>query len=310
MRQLVATVVAFVLWLFVTVDAATASTFRHVMFVAEGAELAGHLYLPASPTKSAAVILIPGAQDSRNLPGVAEHLASKGIVVLSMHKRGIDGSDGTWQTETIEQRAEDVLAALRYLRGVDAVDPMRIGLVGHSQGGWVAQVAAARSPDIKFVALLAGPAQTVREQILLDEQIHLTRWGVPAAEVQDRIEKLDQMLFASLTNPAVCGAKQLHYLCGLIAFDPTEALRHIRVPVLALYAERDPMAPPRPNMQLLLEKLPGETRQRVTSNTFPSANHMFWRSRTGLRDEYPRLRSRYVPGFLETLSDWIRAVAG
>ncbi|HVL78705.1 MAG TPA: alpha/beta fold hydrolase [Sphingomicrobium sp.] len=309
MRQIASTIACCMLWLVIAVDAAAAANFRHVTFQADGAELAAHLYLPGKSNRAPAVILIPGSQESRNLPGLAEHLVSKGIAVLSLHKRGIDGSDGTWKTETIEQRAGDVLAALRYLKGVGAIDSNRIGLVGHSQGGWVAQFAAAKSRDVNFLVLLAGPAQTVREQILIDEQIHLTRWGIPAAEVQERIERLDQMLTASLTNPAVCGDRPQHYLCGLIRFDPTEAIRNIRVPVLALYGERDPMTPPKPNAELLLAKLPESTRPLVTSRVFPEANHVFWKSKTGLRDESGRLKHRYVPGFLETISGWIEKVA-
>src|SRR5690606_15089673 len=119
-------------------------------------------------------------------------------------------------TETIERLAEDALAAIRYLQEREEVSRNHVGVVGHSQGGWVAQLAAARSPDVAFVVLLAGPSQTVKEQILTDERNHLAGWGVPPQEVASRIDMFGDFLDAALTNPAVCGTRHGHYLCGLV----------------------------------------------------------------------------------------------
>ena len=45
-----------------------------------------------------------------------------------------------------------------------AIDPVQIGIVGHSQGGWVVQLAAAQHPDIAFFISLAGPATSYQIQ--------------------------------------------------------------------------------------------------------------------------------------------------
>ncbi|MGY6663026.1 MAG: alpha/beta hydrolase family protein [Glycocaulis sp.] len=272
----------------------------------EGVALAGTLHLPApSDTPAPAVILYPGSQASTNLPGLAAHLAAQGIVALDLNKRGVAGSGGHWSDETIERQADDALAAYAFLQTRPEVDAARIGIAGHSQGGWVAQLAAAREPELGFIILLAGPTQTVREQILTDERYHLTGWGVPPAEVDARIDMFGDFMEAALTNPAVCSPQGGHYLCGLFRYDPEDALSAIQVPVLALYGENDPMTPPELNEADLRAALAHLPEGALTTRVFESANHVFWASQTGLRDEYPQLTREYVPGFLDTISDWV-----
>jgi len=273
--------------------------------VAPGIELTARLHAPQGAGPAPAVVLFPGSQGSRNLSGLAEHLASQGIVALDLSKRGVDGSGGHWRDESIERLADDALAAVAFLQGVESVDPARVGVVGHSQGGWVAQLAAARSESVAFIVMLAGPTQTVRDQILTDERLHLTGWGVPPAAVEERMEMFGMLMEAALTNPAVCTPSGGHYLCGLFMYDPAEALAGVNVPVLALYGENDPMTPPAENEAALVESLAHLEPGMVTTRTFPGANHVFWASRTGLRDEYGDLEPVYVPGFLEQISSWI-----
>lgn len=267
--------------------------------------LTGVLHIPSTPVPAPAVVLFPGSQGSLNLPGVAEHLASQGIVALDLSKRGVAGSDGHWGDETIERLAGDALAAVEYLRARPEVDAGQVGIVGHSQGGWVAQLAASRNPDVAFIVMLAGPAQAVREQVLADERNHLVGWGVPPHEADGRIEMFNLLLDAALTNPAVCGAQSPHYLCGLIHYDPAEALAGVRSSVLALFGERDPMTPPGLNEARLRASLTGLEDDQLQTRVFPGANHVFWAAETGLRDEYPRLERAYVPGFLDAISSWI-----
>lgn len=288
------------------VSVARADEIRRVSIpVAPGVTLAGELHLPETATRAPAVVLFPGSQGSRNLPGLAAHLASRGIVALDLRKRGVDGSGGHWRDESIERLSEDALAAVAFLRELEEVDARRVGVIGHSQGGWVAQLAAARSPDVAYIVLLAGPAQTVREQILTDELNHLVGWGVPMQEAEARMATFGELLDAALSNPAVCGPEPLHYLCRIYQYDPAEALAAVRVPVLALYGDRDPMTPPDLNEPRLRAGLTALEPSLVRTHVFEGANHVFWASGTGLRDEYARLERTYVAGFLSMISTWV-----
>jgi uncharacterized protein len=270
-----------------------------------GAILAGSLLLPDGAGTHPAALLIPGAAGSTNLPGVAEHLAEQGIAVLDLNKRGVGGSTGRWDRQGFRGRADDVIAGLEFLRSHPDVDPLRIGLVGHSQGGWIAQMVAAEREDVAFLVLLAGPGQTVRDQILAEARIYGERRSLPEAQVEKQVASLRRQLGLARTGAPLCRALRAHYICHIIDFDPTPYLERIQVPVLALFAELDPMVPPEPNVELVRSALERAGNADVTLHVFPRTNHDFWEARTGLWDEYPELERVYVAGFLDRISTWI-----
>ena len=84
---------------------------------------------------------------------LSEVFVEQRIALLLLDKRGVAGSEGSWKTRTLQERAADALVAVRYLGQRDDIDAARIGVTGQSQGGWVAQIAAALAPDdISFVS--------------------------------------------------------------------------------------------------------------------------------------------------------------
>jgi uncharacterized protein len=130
---------------------------------------AGTLTMPEGTGPFPAVLLITGsgAQDrNESLMGhkpfmvLADYLTRRGIAVLRVDDRGVGGSGGNTLTSTIADNAGDALAGVQFLKGQAGIDQSRLGLVGHSEGGWVAPLAASRSRDIAFVVLIAGPAVT------------------------------------------------------------------------------------------------------------------------------------------------------
>ncbi len=120
-----------------------------------GVALAGTLTLPAGAAgRVPAVLLLTGSgpQDRDEsvlaLPGwrpfrqVADTLGRRGIAVLRLDDRGVGGSGGSAAATTLAESAEDARAALAFLRARPEVDPARVGIVGHSEGGYVASMAA------------------------------------------------------------------------------------------------------------------------------------------------------------------------
>jgi uncharacterized protein len=274
--------------------------------------LAATLVVPVGEGPHPAAVLVSGAQAGVFEPSypLVQRLAGDGIAVLVLGKRGVGESTGSWKRESFEQRAEDVERAVELLRNRPEIDAQQVGLIGHSQGGWIVQLVAAADPGIAFVAMLAGPGQTVFDQILTDEQIHLERRGTPPEAVDRRIRRLRKQLGVLTATAPVCRALRAHYLCHIIRFDPTPALEQIRMPVLAVYGELDPEVPPVPNVELVSSALARAGNRDVTIHVFPQANHQFWIARTGLRDEYVVLERQFVPGYLDMVSGWVRNHAG
>ncbi len=140
---------------------------EEVAFANGGIVLTGYLTLPDGNGPHPAVALISGsgAQDrDSNLLGfktfavIANRLARHGIAVLRFDDRGVGGSGGDSLQATIQDRAQDVRAAVGLLQSRDDIDPELIGLMGHSEGGMIAPLVASRNDSISFVVLVAAPA--------------------------------------------------------------------------------------------------------------------------------------------------------
>jgi len=178
---------------------------------ASGIRLAGTLTLPRTPGKHPAILLISGsgAQDRdetvaghRPFLVLADHLTRRGYAVLRVDDRGAGQSTGDVLAAGLEDLAADVQAGLDYLRTVPEVDSGRIGLMGHSEGGFVAPLVAATDPRIAFVGLLAGPAAPGRG-LLVAQRAALGR-ASGEDEARRRVDSLlIENIFAVLdTRPA------------------------------------------------------------------------------------------------------------
>lgn len=173
-----------------------------------GVKLAGTLTLPRTNSPCAAVLLITGsgAQDrDESLLGhkpflvLADDLTRRGIAVLRVDDRGVGGSTGSLPNSTIEDLAGDAFVGVEFLKSRKEIDPRRIGLVGHSEGGLIAPAAAARSGDIAFIVLIAGPGVT-GEEILYAQGGLIMRAAGASHEAVAKQRKLQEDMFAVVKN--------------------------------------------------------------------------------------------------------------
>jgi pimeloyl-ACP methyl ester carboxylesterase len=128
--------------------------------------LAGTLTLPHANGPFPAVMLISGAgPQDRNYRVfghkpflvLADHLTKLGIAVLRVDDRGVGKSTGSFTEATSQDFADDALAGIEYLKTRSEIAHKKIGLLGHSEGGLIAPMVAARSRDVAFVVMMAGP---------------------------------------------------------------------------------------------------------------------------------------------------------
>ena len=139
-----------------------------VSFRSGGDTLHGVLSVPEGGGRHAVVILLSGSERSgASAPVHMEHarvLARRGVAVLRYDPPGVGRSTGDLRFETLDDRASEALAAVDYLRSRPDIDADRVGLWGVSQGGWVTQMAAARSRSVAFVVSVSGAGISVAEQ--------------------------------------------------------------------------------------------------------------------------------------------------
>ena len=120
--------------------------------------LSGTLLLPIGKAKSPAVIFTHGSGPDSRAPykDWALRFVKKGVAALIYDRGGVGKSTGEWRPASMENLADDALAGLNLLKGRSDIDMQKIGIAGHSQGGWIAPLAAARSGDVAFVIASAA----------------------------------------------------------------------------------------------------------------------------------------------------------
>ena len=99
---------------------------------------------------------------------IADYLSRHGIAVLRVDDRQTGKTTGDFSSSTTADFAKDVEAGIDYLKTRKEVDIHNIGLLGHSEGGMIAPMVAAKRVDVKFIVLLAGPGVNIID--LMEQQ--------------------------------------------------------------------------------------------------------------------------------------------
>ena len=176
---------------------------EEVTFANAEITLAGTLTLPDAPARHPAVVLLQGSGPlNRDEEGfgmkpfviIADFFARNGIAVLRYDSRGVGGSTGAAFQYTLSDVAGDALAAVRYLKARSDVNFARIGLCGHSQGGIVAPMCAARSEDVAFIVCISGIGNTGEENFLAQTRLIAEADGATEDAIEDRIQSMKHIL--------------------------------------------------------------------------------------------------------------------
>jgi pimeloyl-ACP methyl ester carboxylesterase len=317
---------------------------EEVLFPNVGAKisLAGTLTIPSGSGPFPVAVLLTGSgpyDRDETLLGhhpfliLADHLTRKGIAVLRYDKRGIGKSTGDYSKATTEDFASDCDSALAYLRNRKELDPKRIGLIGHSEGGIIAPIVAARSKDVAWIVLLAGPGLKGEDLLLLQSESILKVSGANDAQiastlhfnkqtyalvrqVRNRAElesKLKELVQSSSENSAL-PPSALQAQLGMLAspwfryfldYDPVPALQKTLCPVLALDGEKDLQVLPKENLAAIQKALKDAGNSDFQATELPGLNHLFQHAPTGSPTEYGVVLETMAPEALNAVSGWV-----
>jgi uncharacterized protein len=292
--------------------------------------LAGLYFLPPGDGPFPAAVIISGSGPSNRESAWAhafiDILLASGIAVLLPDKRGSDGSGGDWQSADFDELATDALAAADYLRTRRDVQAETVGLVGLSQGGKIAPVAAARTDAVAFVIDIAGASTSFVEQISWEMYHTFREAGVEGEALQEALElqvlaekyvggELDWNVYkaardAALEGPGAAVAEdfpsspeswQWSFFRGIADFDPLPAWRRLQVPVLIVYGEDDANAPAVRSTYRLIRAFIEEEHPDWTVRVIPGAGHGLWNP-ASTDPQRPELH----PDVIALLRSWIR----
>ena len=312
--------------------------------------LSGTLTRPRSSKRVPAVILLSGTgkQDRdasftghRPFARIADYLTRRGIAVLRLDDRGVGRSTGRYEEATTADFASDALLALERLKQHRCIRASKIGLMGHSEGGAAAMMAAADSPDVAFVISLAGlmtdglTSLRLQNDAIIDaypgysdawrqvnkDFLHqLFAWVYEIPVEQPLAEPLRErfMQWTSSQNDTVLqmtglkGREEMYlarylrtadtpWYRQLMHYNPADYLPRVKVPVLALNGDCDIMVPAGPNLQSLDSLLHLGGNRHYRTVALPGLNHMFQHCVTCRQEEIPDLPDVFAEEALEEI---------
>jgi len=300
-------------------------------------QLAATITIPPGKGPFPAVLLMSGSgphDRDESLMGhkpflvLADHLTRAGIVVLRADKRGCGRSGGNYAAAVMADFASDGDAGVAYLKTRPEVDPGRIGLIGHSEGGIEAPMAAVNNRDVAFVVMMAGTG--VRGDQILTAQQRLIEQSIgktPAEIEKDAVTQREIFAILGKDEDESAGEKELRaVLAGsvpdaqigmqikvltspwfrdFVKYDPAHTLNKLVCPVLAINGEKDLQVPPDQNLPAIRKALEAAGNKNFEVIEFHGLNHLFQTAKTGSIAEYAEIEETMSPAVMEKISSWV-----
>ena len=321
---------------------------EEVSFVNEkaGITLRGTLTIPEGKGPFPAVILVSGSgpQDrNEELFGhkpflvLSDHLTRRGIMVLRYDDRGTAESEGDHSAAITHDFADDALAAVAYLKS--HAQAAKVGIIGHSEGGIIAPIAATQDKDIAFLVLLAGPGVRGKELIMQQEADIKRSMGVSEEEISEaagigfrlydlvledsdidtKRERLGKLIAEAFEKDPKFGSgaseEQLKaaleaqlftpWMQNLLRLDPGEYLQKVTIPVFAVNGSLDTQVSASINLKAISDALTKAGNKDFTTKEYPRLNHLFQTCETGSPTEYPTLEETFNEEVMSDIVEWI-----
>jgi hypothetical protein len=303
--------------------AAPAFNEQEMTFTNGSVTLAGSLILPATGNSLPAIVFLQGSGPEGRWASryMATLVVSQGFAALIFDKRGVGKSSGDWRQATPDDLASDGAAAITRLTQEPRINPARIGIYGHSQGGTLAPLVAARSGKVAFVigSAAAGvptdsteiysilnsvypqattAADSASARTYTNELVAVAYHGRPRARLDSLVARFGSRPW--FFSPPAADNPYWSFSKGFAQYRPLDWWAKVQVPVLLIYGGDDQRVPPRESAArittALLHADPGAD---VTVRIFPGADHTF-RLPSG-----PSGWPVTAPNYTSTLLQWL-----
>ena len=307
----------------------------------EGNTLVGTLTIPEGEGPFPAMVLVSGSgqqdrdeelMNHRPFWIIADYCALHGIAVLRYDDRGIGGSKGEVENATSLDFSYDAEAAFDYLRNRKEINASKVGILGHSEGGVINFMVAARRPEVAFLVSLAGPSVNGIEVLKEQQAAILRASGMSEEAVQfsssanaqlfdiieasnDRVgadslmrqlvkgwgynEELTEQTVGQMTSP---------WMYYFLKYDPTEAIVKTNCPALLLNGSKDLQVIASQNLPGYEKIISEHGKTNLTLRELPDLNHLFQHCETGSPNEYFEIEETISPEVLVLIVEFVKGI--
>ncbi len=311
-------------------------TEKEVSFSNGAALLSGTLTLPENFTANTPVLLMVTGSGLQNrdeeifghkpFAVIADHFAKAGIATLRYDDRGFGKSTGDVKNCTTDDLKNDALAGINLLRK----DFLKVGVLGHSEGGTIAfMIAAEQKAD--FIISLAGMTVSGKELLLAQnrnllaaanmDQTTVNAYCTVLGDIFDKmiagnmdadkktlVEELISKHGSTIVEPLKQNLQKVAesntpYMQRFLALSAASLAGNVKCPVMAINGERDTQVDAAQNIGAIKGKLQGKNSM---AKIYPELNHLFQHAVTGRIDEYAKIEETFSPEVLADMTKWIK----
>lgn len=264
---------------------------------------------------------------------LADYLAKMGIASLRYDDRGFGKSTGDLTHATSHTFMTDAMAGIDYLKSTNKFG--KIGIIGHSEGGLIAFMAASEKPqDVDYIVSLAGTAVRGDKILLKQNEVLLSSNPSTALQATDYCKVLQKVFQHLIDKKTIENAKDIvngyatevnaklpapalqnlqavlttsnPWLNYFLNYDPTSAIQKVACPVMAINGEKDKQVDAAINMTALEKLLPRNGNNLL--KTYTGLNHLFQHCSSGDVSEYAQIEETISPEVMEDIARWINAL--
>lgn len=287
---------------------------REHLFIQSGkVQLEADLLIPAGgKEKKGAVIFITGSGSNvyQAYFGITQKYVQgvflpRDMTVLFVNKRGVGESQGNWKHQDFQGRADDLYAAVQFLKEHEAIDPDRIGIMGHSQGGWIVPITASQHEDVAFFISLVGPTTAVWEQMEDDYENGFRCQGYDGVELEQKVESILKWDRMGAKIGKIIPLGEIGFQAGIFDYDPRQALQTVKSPGLLVFGENDPLVPADQNLARFDEIFNGNPPENLQTVTISGVHHTFQLTDKCLTSIDQILSAPLSDELVQVLQDWL-----
>jgi len=308
---------------------------RNIQFKNGDTDFAGKFFLPGGDGPFPGVVILHGGSSRVKAHRATssyygQRFAMNGICALIYDKRGTGDSGGEYSEADFDDFINDALSAVKCLKEQDEVDSKRVGILGPSQGGRIAALAAARSSDLFFIATLAAPLVSISD-LMYFTMMDILQFMKTPDSLKTIVSPLWKKHFSFVEKDDKQGLHQLDleidrlsstvpkkYLpwksdqiwhlkdigradyqpqYNSMANDYISELAKIKIPWLNIYAEFDRAVPVDASIKIMKEKMASAGNKDFEIKIIPNADHSFRDVKT---KKYCRVEQEVI--------DWIHTI--
>ena len=272
---------------------------------------------------------------------MADYLSQNGVVVFRYDERGVGESQGEFSSATSYDFYKDAQEAIRHLVKFDFVDPDRLGMIGHSEGGLIAWMMASEAgiSGLKFIVSLTGPVVPITDLMKKQTEDVSRSSGNPKALVEQQMRinsRFYQMINDSKSiDDAKSQVKDLvideigtyglspemkqqqinslvpalentlnPWFFNFIRTNPEDYISKIQIPVLAAFGGKDVQVNAAQNGNRILELFRGKE-ELLELKVYPDLNHLLQKAKSGAVAEYAEIEETINDQVLKDIIDFI-----